>query len=98
ADASTSPQVVGGGSSSVLPPHIVTPLQRITARAGDGISVHYADGSDLTQAAQTARAADVAIVFVNDSEWESLDRSNLSLSDNQDQLVQTVAQANAHTI
>ena len=46
ADASISPKVVGGGSAGVNPPHVVTPLQCITQRAGSGISVQYAQGLD----------------------------------------------------
>lgn len=98
ADASTTPKVVGGGSASVIPPYIVTPLQGIMKRAGNGVQVQYADGSNLTQAAQTAKAANVAVVFVNDNESEGSDRSSLSLPNNQDQLIQSVAQANPHTV
>jgi beta-glucosidase len=98
ADASTGAKAVGGGSASVITPYVVTPLQGITTRAGSGISVQYADGSNLAQAAQLAKSADVALVFVNDIESEGSDRSSLSLPNNQDQLVETVAQANPRTI
>ena len=98
ADGSTSPKVVGSGSAGVLPPYVVTPLQGITKRAGSGVSVQYADGSDLTKAAQVAQSANVAIVFANDEEAEGTDRSNLNFPNNQDQLIEAVAQANPHTI
>ena len=98
ADASTSPMVVGGGSASVKTPYVITPLQGIQKRAGSSITVQYADGSNQSQTTQVASSADVAIVFVNDTEAEGSDRSNLSLPNNQDQLIQTVAQANPHTI
>jgi len=35
----------GGGSASVVAPHVVTPLQAITERAGDGLGVRYAQGA-----------------------------------------------------
>ena len=98
ADASTSPMIVGGGSASVKAPYVVTPLQGIQKRVGSSISVQYASGSDQKQTVQVASSADVAIVFVNDVEAEGSDRSSLSLPNNQDQLVQTVSQANPHTI
>jgi beta-glucosidase len=47
-----------------LPPYSVTPLQGITARAGVGITVKTADGSDLAAAANLAKESDVAIVCV----------------------------------
>ena len=44
--------------------HIVSPLEGIRKRAGTGTQVSYADGSDLVKATNTAKQADVAIVFV----------------------------------
>jgi beta-glucosidase len=96
ADASSATTVVGHGSASVTTPYVVTPLQGIINRAGNGITVNYTD--KLDQARQTAKNADVAIVFVNDSESEGSDRNSLSLPNKQDQLVQMVAQANPHTM
>ena len=60
----------------------------------------FPNGSNnpLTVAAQTAKNANVAIVFANDQESEGVDRSSLSLANNQDQLIEAVAQANPHTI
>jgi len=34
----------GGGSATVVPPYVVTPVQGITARAGSGTNVSYAQG------------------------------------------------------
>jgi beta-glucosidase len=42
--AGTNALSAGGGSAAVNPPYVVTPLQGITARAGSGISVQYAQG------------------------------------------------------
>lgn len=52
----------------------------------------------LHQAAAAARKSDVAIVYVSDNESEGSDRPNLTLPNNQDQLIEAVAQANPHTI
>ena len=60
-------------------------------------SVNLATGSNLSQAVSVAQSADVAIVMVGDDEAEGTDHP-ISLSGNQDQLVQQVAAANPHTI
>jgi beta-glucosidase len=96
APAKTSAQ--GGGSSQVNPLSVDNSFDAIVARAGSAATVSFADGSDLTQAAATAKAASVALVFVKDNESEGSDRSNLSLPDSQDALVQAVAAANPHTV
>jgi beta-glucosidase len=94
--AKTSAQ--GGGSSQVNPLSVDDSFDAIVARAGSGATVSFADGTDVAQAAATAKSADVALVFVRDNESEGSDRSNLSLPDNQDALVQAVAAANPHTV
>ena len=98
ADGGTKPQVEGGGSSHVIPPYVISPLEGIRKRAGAGSQVSYSDGSDLASAASAAKAAAVVIVFVSTVEGEGHDRPNLELPGNQDQLVSTVAAANPNTI
>ncbi|HWG62714.1 MAG TPA: glycoside hydrolase family 3 C-terminal domain-containing protein [Streptosporangiaceae bacterium] len=44
ADAGQNAQTAGGGSASVNPSNVITPLQGITSRAGSGINVSYARG------------------------------------------------------
>src|SRR4051794_41168494 len=107
-----------GGGSSKVPiagpnPDVVSPLEGITTRAeADGDVVTYADGHALADAAATAAAADVAIVFVGDGASEGVDRESLAADDRtctlfgcapsspvtQDQLVAQVAAANPNTI
>jgi beta-glucosidase len=87
----------GGGSSAVHPLYTVDPVTGIRSRAGSGVTVSFADGSDLTAAASLARSADVAVVMVGDSEAEGHDHS-LSLSGTQDSLVTAVARANRNTV
>jgi beta-glucosidase len=87
----------GGGSSRVTPLYSVDPVEGIRRRAGPHITVNFADGGEIPLAAVMARSADVAIVMVGDRETEGRDHP-ISLSDNQDQLIEAVARANPHTI
>lgn len=98
AAGNAKPKAEGGGSSGVVAPYIVTPLDGIRKRTAAGTQVSYADGNDLTHAAEVARAAKVAIVFVNTDETEGQDRPNLELPNHQDQLISAVASANPNTI
>jgi len=91
-----TPKIEGGGSSAVIAPYTVSPLEGIRKRAG--AQVNYADGSDLAQAAKTAGAAQFAIVFANTDETEGDDRPDLVLPSKQDQLIAAVAAANKQTI
>ncbi|MFU8853670.1 glycoside hydrolase family 3 C-terminal domain-containing protein [Micromonospora sp. SL1-18] len=50
------------------------------------------------EAEQAAKDADVAIVFANDVESEGTDRPNLSLPNDQDGVIDAVAEANPNTI
>jgi beta-glucosidase len=88
----------GGGSSHVNPLYTVNPVDAITKRAGAGVTVSSADGSDTAAAAQLAKSSDVAVVIVGDVEKEGADRTSLSLTGNQDDLVRSVVAANPHTI
>ena len=98
ADASTSPMTDGGGSASVVPSSVVTPLQGIKSAVSSGTTVTYDNGSNITTAASTAANAKEAVVFVNDQETEGADRSSLELPGNQDALIAAVAAANPHTV
>jgi beta-glucosidase len=94
----TKPLAEGGGSSHVVAPYVVSPLESIRKRAGKGIQVSCADGSDLAQAAGVARAAGTAIVFASAPQGEGEDRPNLELPGRQDQLISAVASANPNTV
>jgi beta-glucosidase len=101
ADASTSPQTVGGGSAAVTSSGTVTPLQGITSRAGSGVSVQFAAGntsSTIGQAVTLAQNSSVAIVFANYNESEGSDIANIDLPGVQNQLITQVAAANPNTI
>jgi beta-glucosidase len=94
--------VHGGGSGSVVPSFISTPLAGISS-AVKGQGITYNDGKDTTAAATAAKAADIAIVFVATLSHEGGDRASLSLDDggptnNQNALVAAVAAAQPNTI
>jgi beta-glucosidase len=74
-----------------------SPLRAIRAKAPNA-KVTYDDGTDSATAAKLAIASEVAIVFVNQHAHEDADLENLSLPDNQDELIKKVAAVNPHTI
>jgi beta-glucosidase len=88
----------GGGSSHVVPEYTVNPVDGIRNRVGPGVSVAYSDGADPAAAAALAATSDVAVVMVGDDETEGKDKPSMALSGNQDQLVESVAAANPHTV
>jgi beta-glucosidase len=73
------------------------PLKYIRKKALNA-NVQYNDGNDPASAASLAKSSEVAIVFVSQYMSEDRDAQTLSLPDNQDALVQTVAAANPRTI
>jgi beta-glucosidase len=62
------------------------------------VKVSYDSGADPNSAAEAAKKADVAIVFVLQHTHEGGDLETLALPDGQDVLVEKVAAANPHTI
>jgi beta-glucosidase len=88
----------GGGSSRVRPLYTVKPVDGIKAKAGAGVSVTHATGEDIPAAVAAARAADLAIVMVEDSQREGVDQPGLALTGNQNELVRQVTAANKRTV
>jgi len=74
-----------------------SPLKSVRAKVPVA-NVQFASGSDVTAAADLARKSDVAIVFAYQWESEGMDLPTMSLPENQDELIKTVAAANPHTI
>jgi beta-glucosidase len=74
-----------------------SPLRAIRAKAPNA-KVNYDDGTESVAAAGLAGGSDIAIVFVHQHTHEGADLPNLSLPDNQDELIKQVAAANPHTI
>jgi beta-glucosidase len=104
-----SAQVDPPGGDAIMPPgegqthwmdHIwfpTSPLKAIRAKA-PAAKVEFDSGADPASAAALAKRSDVAIIFAYQWESESIDLENLSLPENQDELITRVAAANPHTI
>ena len=97
-----SDQVAAAGGNAVpgsrdVVWHPSSPLKAIRAKAPNA-QVAYDSGSDVSAAAKLAAASEVAIVFVHQYTSEGHDVANLSLPDNQDELVRQVAAANPRCI
>ncbi len=74
-----------------------SPLRYLREHA-PGAKVDFNPGTDPAAAAAFAKSADVAIVFADQYMSEGGDAPTLSLPDNQDALIQAVAQANPRTV
>ena len=104
-----SAQVDPPGGNAIMPPgkggttwqaqiwFPTSPLRAIRAKA-PGANVQYDPGTDVSSAAALAKTADVAIMFAYQWESEGMDLDSLSLSGNQNDLIERVAAANPHTI
>ena len=73
------------------------PLAAIEA-AFPKAKVIYNSGDDPASAAALAKSSDAVIVFGYQWESEAMDMPTLSLAPNQNQLIETVADANPHTV
>jgi beta-glucosidase len=101
--------ISGGGSAQVDPPgrpsskwqeHVwfpSSPLQAVSARAPK-TSVHFESGANVASAVALAKQSDVAIVFAYQWTSEDMDLPNLSLPENQDALIEQIAEANPRTV
>lgn len=101
--------ISGGGSAQVDAPgrppakwqeHVwfpTSPLKAVRAKVPNA-DVKFDSGADPAAAAECAKQADVALVFVYQWTSEGMDLPNLSLPENQDALIEEVAAANRRTI
>jgi beta-glucosidase len=101
--------ISGGGSAQVDPPGSkepkwqdkvwfpTSPLQAIRAKRAN-LRVAFDSGTNPASAAELASKSEVALVFVYQWTSEDMDLPNLSLPENQDALIEKVAQANPRTI
>jgi beta-glucosidase len=104
-----SAQVDPPGGNAIMPPgkgkthwqdHIwfpTSPLKALRAKFPNA-KVEFASGQDASSTAALAKNSDVAIVFAHQWLAEGVDLPSLSLSDNQDALIEQVAAANPNTI
>lgn len=88
----------GGGSGTVSPARVITPLQGIATRVDSAAQITFNDGSNITAAAEAAAAAEVAVVFVGCNSGEGSDRSTLGLDGNGNALIAAVARAQPKTV
>ncbi|CDS10492.1 hypothetical protein LRAMOSA03168 [Lichtheimia ramosa] len=90
--------IQGGGSGSSNVPYVSSPLDAITSRAGTyNIDVVFSKSNILKhKAAETAKDADVAIVFAQLYAEEAIDVNSLKLRTGG--LIEAVADANNNTI
>jgi beta-glucosidase len=73
------------------------PLKALRAKLPNA-KIEYDPGTDLKSAVSLARSSDLAIVFAYQWMSEDMDLPSLSLSDNQDALIEQIAAANPRTI
>jgi beta-glucosidase len=73
--------VHAGGSGSVVPSHVATPLEGLRAKMGPGAKLSFSNGTDIAAAAALAASHEVAIVFAATLSSEGYDRASLSLDD-----------------
>lgn len=74
-----------------------SPMKAIEARYPNA-RISFDEGTNPQAAAKLAAESDLVIVFANQWTAESVDVPNLSLPDNQDALIASVAKANAKTV
>lgn len=74
-----------------------SPMKAIEARYPNA-RISFDEGTNPQAAAKLAAESDVVIVFANQWTAESVDVPDLSLPDNQDALITSVAKANAKTV
>lgn len=74
-----------------------SPLRALSAKLPSS-KITYVSGEDLAVAGSAAKSADIAIVFVYQHESEGMDLKSLDLSEDQNKLIETVANANPKTI
>jgi beta-glucosidase len=88
----------------------VSPFEGLATKLGNGVEVLFAQGcgmvekavpEEIKQAAEIAKRADVAIVYLGSNpkvEREGIDRQQLGLPGAQEELLKTVAKANPKTV
>ena len=87
----------GGGSSHVTPILEVAPVAGLQKLVGDGVKIVEDDGANAATAAAAAKAADIAILMLGDSQAEGRDHP-IALSQVQNALATAVLAANPRTV
>jgi len=87
----------GGGSGSVVPAYVISPLQGIK-NAVPSANVTYCDGSNTTTCTTLAGQVDAVVCCMATTSSEGSDRSSLALPSDETALCSAVGKANAKTI
>ena len=93
------PAIMGGGSARVTPHYLLSPLQALRLRLGDGVEIVYEAGEDeagIERAVALADGADAVVVIVGTDqtvESEGYDRATINLPGKQDELVRGIVGA-----
>lgn len=77
--------------------HASSPLRALRERL-PAVDIRFEDGSNVDAAVRLARECDVAIIFATQWQTEAVDALTLALPDQQDALIDAVAQANLKTV
>lgn len=106
-----APRYQGAGSSMVNPRRLVSALDDLRARFGDGHEMLFADGYDpetshldpaaIEAAVAAAAGADVVLLFAGlpgSYESEGFDREHMRLPEQHDRLIRAVCAANPRTV
>jgi len=94
---STSVISGGGGSGSVVPAYVISPLQGIR-NAVPNANVTYCDGSNTTTCTTLAGQVDAVVCCMATTSSEGSDRANLQLPSAQTALCSAVGKVNTKTI
>jgi beta-glucosidase len=90
------PGLMGGGSATVRPHYLLSPLEALRQRLGDGVEIVHEAGEDeagIERAVALAEGADAVVVIVGTDgtvETEGVDRESMDLPGMQDELVRRI--------
>ncbi|MGO9877869.1 MAG: beta-glucosidase family protein [Acidimicrobiales bacterium] len=102
--------IMGGGSASVTPHYVLSPLTVLRERLGNAAEITYARGvtsdgvadeASIKAAVSAVEGADAVVLIVGtDDVWESegYDRETMDLPRNQDELVKRVLSAHPRSV
>ncbi|WP_432405394.1 beta-glucosidase [Wukongibacter sp. M2B1] len=108
-NAAKNPRIQGGGSSQVTSTKLDTPYDEIKKLAGSS-KFFYEDGysmdgeineEQIDRAKEVAKLADIALLFIalpGHKEFESYDRSDINLLNNQIELIKSVSAVQPNTV
>lgn len=102
-----APRYQGGGSSHINSYKVVSALEAVKDVTEVVYAQGYTDKEDrtdeqlLSEAVEAAKNADIAVVFAGlpeSYESEGFDRNHMRMPDDQNKLIEAVAEVNSHTI